>query len=169
MIDDLARRRIRYCIFRRKAKVVEGKLLPTNSELEKMHTTREQWDYICDKIKPPRGMHLRDFPDKWDLGIDDVDTMVERGEKYWLFGIQKTTIVPRPKRVVTLLDGGTVRERVEVMYDSEALGKQFFLEKGFAEKRVVGQTKQGKDITKIFILYDKILEGVDTRKTWGDL
>jgi hypothetical protein len=149
--------------------VVEGKPLPTDEELEKMRTTREQWEYICGKIKPPKNMHLRDFPIKWDLGIDDVGTMMDRGEKYWLFGIPKTTIVPRPKRVVTLLDGGTVRERVEVMYDSVALGEQFFLEKGFAEKRVVGQTRQGKDVTKIFVLYDKILEGVGTRKTWGDM
>lgn len=168
MIDDLARRRIRYCLFRRKAKVQEGKPLPTASELEKMHTTTEQWDYISKKIKPPRNMRLQDFPDKWDLGIDDVGTMMERGEKYWLFGIPKTTVVPRPKRVVTLLEGGTVKEKLITMTDSALEGERFFLEKGFAEQRVIGKTKSGKDIYKTFILYDEILEGVATRKTWGD-
>jgi hypothetical protein len=168
MIDELARRRIRYCLFRKKAKVMEGKPAPNGDDFEKMHTTEEQYRWICDNIKPPAGLNIRDFPEKWDVGIDDIPTMMDRGEKYWLFGIKKTSVVRRPKRMVTLLQGNSLVEQLLEFTDSVLEGERFFLEKGFAEQRVIGKTKSGKEIFKTFILYDEILEGVSTRTTWGD-
>jgi hypothetical protein len=167
--ENVKRRGIRYALFRIKAKVVEGKPLPTDEELTAIPLTREEFEGIKAHYKPPKGMHIRDFPDKWDIGIDDIDTMALRLEKYWLFGIQKTKVVRRPTVVITYLDANAgLIEKKELLVDSENNGKSFLLDKGFAERRRVGETKHGKPVYKVFVLYDKIMENAETRITWGD-
>lgn len=167
--ENVKRRGIRYALFRIKAKVTEGKPLPTEEELAKIPLTREEFETIKKHYKPPKNLHIRDFPDMWDIGIDDIDTMADRLEKYWLFGIDKLRVVQRPELVVTYLDSsGKLVDRKELLVDDVDAGLVFLLEKGFAERRVVGKTASGKNVKKIFVLYNEILEDVDTRTTWGD-
>lgn len=167
--ENVKRRGIRYALFRIKAKVTEGKPLPTKEELAKIPLTEKEFEAIKKHYKPPKNMHIRDFPDMWDIGIDDIDTMADRLEKYWLFGIDKLQVVRRPELVVTYLDhSGKLVDRKELLVDDANVGLSFLLEKGFAERRIVGTTAKGKDLKRIFVLYNEILENVGTRTTWGD-
>jgi hypothetical protein len=164
MIDHINRKRIRYCLFWLKAKKDEKKKNMTEAEIQQLGLSQDEVEAIWSFYKSPKNMTISDFPAKWDVGIDDIDTMLNRPEKYWLFGISRFKVVKRPSIKVLYIDPetGSLVEKQEVLYDGEILGQKFFAQKGFAEVKTIGE----KAVTVVD--FEKILVDLPVRDSWGD-
>lgn len=132
-IVEARRKAIRYALYRIKAEKLE--------DVEPLETD------LCDAVrkffrKQPNFDGWVNFDETWDIGIDDLDTMVLRPAKWWLFGISKTTIVMRGEAV-----------------DSSNVGNSKFLKEGYAERNE-------QQPTRVDINYSKILTNCEERKSW---
>lgn len=134
--------------------------LPDVTDLAQVPRTEIRYVLIClkngtDLVKPEHqelrsaveafmvenGVAISDFQDKWDIGIDTIDTMHMRSESWWLWGISRMTVVPRPAGSANVVAG---------------------FERIFA----AGFGVKGRKTPFTRDDYKRILEGADTRKGW---
>lgn len=121
LLQPWPRRKIRYVMFRIKAKT-SRKCLDFPPELKAL-------------VRPIRTVYQnqdgfigwRNFPDQWDIGIDDEMTMRHRHDKWWCFGISRFRIVGNPG--LCIIDTGAIVKLV----GQEQVGEYFF-HKGFARE-----------------------------------
>lgn len=166
VIQDLKRRKIRYILFRTKWEELEGTdpVLPEEVDLTIGQIKAIRRHFITNEFP------IEGFETEWDIGIDDIDTMVNRKGKYWLFGIDKFVHVHRPKKrflvpypeVVDEESGEVikragVKEEIREFVDSENDGIAFMRQHGFAKE--LSENRWDYD-------YQKILEGCPDRTTW---
>lgn len=165
VIEDIKRRKIRYVLFRTQNEYVEGTdpLDPNDVDLTPGQVKAIQKHYLTNEF------HITKFATEWDIGIDDIDTMVNRKEKYWCFGISRYRHVVRPVKEFyvpvpaiededgNIVKAATMRPEMRPFADSEAQGIQFMAREGFAKE--LSENHWDYD-------YQKILEGVPDRTTW---
>lgn len=154
-IDELSRRKLRYVLFQAKRLADEGGERLSAKDIQ---LTDEQVEAI-EKYYLSKEFKAKDFSVLWDIGIDDIETMVNRREKYWLFGISRFVKVKRPIEKVTLLIGDKLVDHDKAWIDDVREGERFFVREGFAKEL-------GGGSRRIVIDYEKILEQVDNRQTW---
>lgn len=151
-IADISRRTLRYILFQRQRIVLEGgkaitakKLGLTSGQVKAVE------EHFFDSEFTPET-----FTKLWDIGIDDIGTMVNRPEKYWLFGISRFQKVKRPVERVTLLINDKLIDHDKVWADSAHDAFKFFEREGFV-----------KTVSKDTVIdYDKIMELAGSRITW---
>lgn len=156
-LKGIRRKTIRYVLFAKKAEWVD-KDPPIDPSVPKL--TREQWDDIVRYYYGDKDFKAIDFPERWDIGIDDLDTMVNRGEKFWLFGISRFTRVRRPTMKKTLWENGEVQIREQLWPETETFAIEVFNPKGFCQEVSHGNLK------RLIPDYNRILETMANRQTW---
>lgn len=155
-IRSVPRKKVRYILFQAQRIKKEG---GTRLNSESLGLTDKQVkdieSHYIDKDHP-----LENFSTGWDIGLDDVFVMANRPEKYWLFGIRPWVRVPRPVEKILILDEAKgLVEVKKTWFDSLDEGRKFFKGKGFI-------IKTGEGPKDFQLDYDKILEDVDSRKSW---
>jgi hypothetical protein len=154
-IQDISRRKLRYVLFQAQRIANEGgkKLSAEALDLTDAQVAAIEKHFLSKEYT------AKTFGSLWDIGIDDLDTMVNRPEKYWLFGISRFQVVERPKETILLLEGDKLVEHQRTWIDSSREGLKFFKREGYT------QSVESQPDT-VLLDYGKILENVSSRKTW---
>lgn len=166
VLENVRRRKIRYVLYRTLWEYEEGADPVTPSQVD---MTPGQIKAIIRHFVTSQ-YPISGFAKNWDIGIDDLDTMVNRGEKYWLFGISRFIHVKRPIKEVyvpveavvdeetgEVLKPATMRPELRPFADLRDVGIKFMVEKGFAKE--LSENHWDYD-------YQKILEGCPDRTAW---
>jgi hypothetical protein len=96
---------------------------------------------VVEAFMAENGVTISDFHDRWDIGIDTIDTMHMRTESWWLWGISHMTVVPRPAGSANVVAG-------------------------FDRIFAAGFGVKGRKTPFTRDDYKRILEGAATRKGW---
>lgn len=139
----LSRKDIRYVLFRKRLELLEGtpdspKLAPTSDVANAIYEYYQ---------KQPGFTGFDQFETHWDIGIDDMTTMLSRPGKWWLFGISKLRIVTRLSHHTETID--------DAMYH---LSRNGFIDNPTQYESAAYAVSRAD--------YVKILELVEIRKTW---
>lgn len=142
VVNKLTRRQIRYILFRRKTEALEGVAAPDTPEALAVY------EFYSSQRKFPG---FDEFGDTWDIGIDDLDTMILRPEKWWLFGIGREHIVKRKHQ----------------NEDGVAEGGKVLLRKGFA-RQIERDGFSADEFRRVGfqVDYQKILHSMEDRRQW---
>lgn len=166
VLEEVRRRKIRYVLYRTMWEYTEGN---DPVDPQEVGMTPGQVKAIVRHFVT-KEYPIDTFSKDWDIGIDDIDTMVNRKEKYWLFGISKFRHVKRPVKEIYVpvpavmdeetgeeLRPATMRPEIRSFVDSVDEGVKFMAGLGFAKE--LSDNHWDYD-------YQKILEGCPDRTAW---